>query len=48
MSVKINGKKLHLTTFEIETTVKNVRACLKAQKVFAKLSIAINKVFFVL
>lgn len=44
MLVKINGKKLHLTTFEVETTVKNVRAFLKAQKVFAKLSIAINKV----
>lgn len=44
MSVKINGKKLHLTTFEVETTVKNVRACLKAQKTFAELSIAINKV----
>lgn len=42
MLVKVSGKKLHLTTFEVNTTVKNVRACLKAQKVFAELSIAIK------
>lgn len=36
MSVKINGKKLHLTTFVIPTTGKNLRLCLVAQKEFAK------------
>lgn len=36
MSVKVNGKKLHLTTFEIPTSGKNIRKCLVAQKEFAK------------
>ena len=36
MSVKINGKKLHLTTFEIPTSGKNIRRCLVAQKHFAE------------
>lgn len=36
MSVKVNGKKLHLTTFEIPTSGKNIRKCLVAQKKFAE------------
>ena len=36
MSVKINGKKLHLTTFEIPTSGKNMRMCLVAQRDLAK------------
>ena len=36
MSVKVNGKKLHLTTFEIPTSGKNIRKCLVAQKEFAQ------------
>lgn len=44
MSVKINGKKLHLTTFEIPTSGKNIRKCLVAQKEFAKADEAIQNV----
>ncbi|RVU71780.1 MULTISPECIES: phage tail tube assembly chaperone [Lactobacillus] len=36
MSVKINGKKLHLTTFEVPTSGKNIIRCLTAQRDFAK------------
>lgn len=36
MSVKVNGKKLHLTTFEIPTSGYNLRKCLVAQKEFAE------------
>ena len=36
MSVKINGKKLHLTTFEVPTSGKNMRMCLVAQRYLAK------------
>lgn len=36
MSVKVNGKNLHLTTFEIPTSGKNIRECLVAQKRFAE------------
>ena len=36
MSVKVNGKKLHLTTFEIATSGKNLRQCLVAQRDLAK------------
>ncbi|MCT6888378.1 MAG: phage tail assembly chaperone [Lactobacillus sp.] len=36
MSVKINGKKLHLTTFEVPTSGKNMRLCLVAQRDLAK------------
>lgn len=36
MSVKINGKKLHLTTFEVPTSGKNMRMCLVAQRDLAK------------
>ena len=44
MSVKVNGKKLHLTPFEIPTTGKNIRKCLVAQKNFAEVSEAIDHV----
>lgn len=44
MSVKVNGKKLHLTTFEIPTTGANIRKCLVAQKDFAKANRAIKNV----
>lgn len=44
MSVKINGKKLHLTTFEVPTSGRNIRACLVAQKEFAKADMAIRRV----
>ena len=44
MSVKVNGKKLHLTTFEIPTTGKNIRKCLIAQRDFAKIDQAMNDV----
>lgn len=36
MSVKVNGKKLHLTTFEVPTTGENIRKCLVAQIDLAK------------
>lgn len=36
MSVKVNGKKLHLTTFEIATSGKNLRRCLVAQRDLAE------------
>ena len=36
MSVKINGKKSHLTTFEVPTSGKNMRMCLVAQRDLAK------------
>ena len=36
MSVKINGKKLYLTTFEVPTSGKNMRMCLVAQRDLAK------------
>ena len=36
MSVKINGKKLHLTTFDVPTSGKNMRMCLVAQRDLAK------------
>lgn len=36
MSVKINGKKVHLTTFEVQTSGKNMRMCLVAQRDLAK------------
>ena len=36
MSVKINGKKLHLTNFEVPTSGKNMRMCLVAQRDLAK------------
>lgn len=36
MSVKVNGKKLHLKTFEIPTSGYNLRKCLVAQKEFAE------------
>lgn len=44
MSVKVNGKKLHLTTFEIPTTGANIRKCLVAQRDFAKVDQAISNV----
>lgn len=44
MSVKVNGKKLHLTTFEVPTTGANIRKCLVAQKDFAKANRAIKNV----
>lgn len=44
MSVKVNGKKLHLTTFEIPTTGKNIRKCLIAQRDFAKINQAMTDV----
>lgn len=44
MSVKVNGKKLHLTTFEIPTTGKNIRKCLVAQKNFAEVGEVIDHV----
>lgn len=44
MSVKVNGKNLHLTTFEIPTTGKNIRKCLIAQRDFAKIDQAMNDV----
>lgn len=36
MSVKINGKKLHLATFDVPTSGKNMRMCLVAQRDLAK------------
>lgn len=44
MSVKINGKELHLTTFEVPTSGKNIRRCLEAQKNFAKANMVIENV----
>lgn len=44
MAVKVNGKNLHLTTFEIPTTGKNIRKCLIAQRDFAKIDQAMNDV----
>lgn len=44
MSVKVNGKNLHLTTFEIPTTGKNIRKCLIAQRDFAKIDQTMNDV----
>lgn len=44
MSVKVNGKKLHLTTFDIPTTGKNIRKCLIAQRDFAKINQAMTDV----
>lgn len=44
MSIKVNGKKLHLTTFEIPTTGANIRKCLVAQRDFAKVDQAISNV----
>lgn len=44
MSVKINGKKLHLTTFEVPTNGKNIRRCLVAQKQFAEANLTIKRV----
>lgn len=44
MSVKVNGKKIHLTTFEIPTTGKNIRKCLIAQRDFAKINQAMTDV----
>lgn len=44
MSVKINGKKLHLTTFDVPTNGKNIRCCLVAQKKFAEVDLAIKRV----
>lgn len=44
MLVKVNGKKLHLTTFEIPTSPKNIRKCLTAQEEFAKAQEAITNV----
>lgn len=44
MSVKINGKKLHLTTFDVPTNGKNIRRCLVAQKKFAEADLAIKRV----
>lgn len=44
MSVKVSGKKLHLTTFEIPTTGKNIRKCLIAQRDFAKINQAMTDV----
>lgn len=42
MSVKVSGKSLHLTTFEVSTSGRNIRACLEAQKNFAKANLAIK------
>ncbi|NRO84166.1 hypothetical protein IMAU10149_00738 [Lactobacillus helveticus] len=44
MSAKVNGNKLHLTTFEIPTSGKNIRKCLVAQKKFAEASETIDHV----
>ena len=44
MAVKVNGKNLHLTTFEIPTTGKNIRKCLIAQRDFAKIDQAVTNV----
>ncbi|MCX8723053.1 phage tail tube assembly chaperone [Lactobacillus sp. B4005] len=44
MSVKVNGKKLHLTTFEVSTTGANIRKCLVAQRDFAKVNQTISNV----
>ena len=44
MSVKVNGKKLHLTTFEVPTSGKNIRKCLVAQKKFAEVGEVIDHV----
>lgn len=44
MLIKINGKKLHLTTFEVKPTSKNLRLCLKMQKTVAEMTLAIKNV----
>lgn len=44
MSVKINGKKLHLTTFDVPTNGRNIRRCLVAQKKFAEADLKIKRV----
>ena len=43
MAAKVNGKKLHLSTFEIPTSGKNIRKCLVAQKKFAEKNIIPTK-----
>lgn len=42
--ISINGKKLHLTTFHIPTTGKNLKACLIAQKKFAQVDETLKNV----
>lgn len=44
MLIKINGKKLHLTTFEIKPTSKNLRRCLEMQKKVAEMTLAMKNV----
>lgn len=44
MLIKINGKKLHLTTFEVKPTSKNLRRCLKMQKAVAEMTLAMKNV----
>lgn len=44
MAAKVNGKKLHLSTFEIPTSGKNIRKCLVAQKKFAEAGEVIDHV----
>lgn len=44
MLIKINGKKLHLTTFEVTPTSKNLRRCLEMQKKVAEMTLAMKNV----
>lgn len=42
MLVKINGKKLHLTTFEVVPSKRNLKRCLEMQKVIAEMNLEIK------
>ena len=44
MAVKVDGKKLHLTTFNVLTTGRNMKACLIQQKKMAELDQALKPV----
>lgn len=44
MAVKVDGKKLHLTTFNVLTTGRNMKACLIQQKKMAELDQALKHV----
>lgn len=44
MAVKVDGKKLHLTSFNVLTNGHNIRACLVEQKKLAELDRALKNV----
>lgn len=44
MLIKIDGKKLHLTTFEVVPTAHALKRCLEIQKEIAKMQLSIKQV----